>query len=66
MKEKVQKEEKEVRAQTEEVKGIQADAQRDLDVAMPALEAAMKALQESPCSAPNSSIIARAAPAQNF
>lgn len=41
---KVAKEEAEVGAQAAEVKVVQADAQADLDVALPALEKALKAL----------------------
>lgn len=44
VKAKVAVEEKEVRAYAAEVSEVQADAQRDLDVAMPALENAIKAL----------------------
>eukprot|EP00928_Gymnodinium_smaydae_P068046 TRINITY_DN5109_c0_g4_i2.p1 TRINITY_DN5109_c0_g4~~TRINITY_DN5109_c0_g4_i2.p1 ORF type:complete len:3873 (+),score=1233.23 TRINITY_DN5109_c0_g4_i2:1305-11621(+) len=43
-KEKVQGEETVVRAQADEVRAVQEDAQRDLDVAMPALETALKSL----------------------
>jgi dynein heavy chain len=44
VKEKVQSEETIVRGQAEQVKVVQEDAQRDLDVAMPALENALKSL----------------------
>jgi dynein heavy chain len=44
IKERVSAEEVVVRAQAEEVRGVQEDAQRDLDVAMPALESALKSL----------------------
>merc|ERR1719428_240815 len=44
VKETVQGEEAVVREQAEKVQAVQADAQRDLDVAMPALEAALKSL----------------------
>jgi dynein heavy chain len=44
VKETVQAEEAVVRDQAEKVQAVQADAQRDLDVAMPALEAALKSL----------------------
>merc|ERR1719428_1548175 len=44
VKETVQSEEAVVRDQAEKVQAVQADAQRDLDVAMPALEAALKSL----------------------
>jgi len=44
VKEKVSKEEAEVGAQAAEVMEVQADAQKDLDKAMPALQSAIKAL----------------------
>jgi len=44
IKERVQGEELEVRKFADEVRAIQEDAQRDLDVAMPALESALKSL----------------------
>merc|ERR1719230_955180 len=44
VKTRVQKDEAEVSAQAHEVQLVQADAQKDLDVAMPALNAAVKAL----------------------
>jgi len=44
IKDKVSGEEKVVRKQADEVKAIQADAQKDLDIAMPALESALKSL----------------------
>ena len=44
VKEKVSAEEAEVKEQADEVLAIQQDAQKDLDVAMPALNAAVKAL----------------------
>lgn len=40
----MEKEEAEVGAQAAEVKAVQADAQADLDVALPTLEKALKAL----------------------
>jgi dynein heavy chain len=44
IKEKVMGEEKEVNKQAQQVRAVQEDAQRDLDIAMPALEAALKSL----------------------
>merc|ERR1719281_1434102 len=44
VKEKVQADEAVVRKQADEVRIVQEDAQRDLDVAMPALESALKSL----------------------
>jgi dynein heavy chain len=44
VKERVGHDEAEVAAQAAEVRAVQADAQKDLDVAMPALSAAVKAL----------------------
>merc|ERR1719181_2469759 len=44
VREKVAAEEAEVKQQADEVSAIQAEAQADLDVAMPALNSALKAL----------------------
>merc|ERR1719149_581618 len=46
VKDKVSSEETIVRGQADQVRVIQEDAQRDLDVAMPALESALKSLDK--------------------